>query len=413
MKIQLITRNREFSDEDSITVSDYSHPMSPDDFDINVIDLACVNIWHSRGIHVGAMDVYKDLGAISKMISDSVKSKIVYVYPQDGDYQYGYDGRKFQYQSRIKDLISDNSEYGYKKCFSIYAPPVDVVFEPTKTKIGNIEYSADFRFTFDQGKVITKSDNSCKTTTLKVVEEYYFTTLDICSSVEKLLVFINTYLIDHISNIPDWVKNYEFYNDFETKTIIESSRKQIEELTSTIEKAESTLSLNNRYKSILFTNGDELVEVIFEMLEKILDCDLSGFIDVKKEDFKVQIGDIVFIGEIKGINTNVKNGNISQLDYHYHSYLDESDDDFDATNVHAILIINPLRSIDINEREPVNKQQIDFAKRNGSLIIETITLLKMFELYLNGELSTKKTIEVLTNKTGILSIEDFQCSNTN
>lgn len=50
---------------------------------------------------------------------------------------------------------------------------------------------------------------------------------------------------------------------------------------------------------------------------------------------------------------------------------------------------------------------MDIAKRNNSLIIETITLLKMFEKYLNETLTREKCIEILTTNTGLLTIDNF------
>ena len=42
-----------------------------------------------------------------------------------------------------------------------------------------------------------------------------------------------------------------------------------------ITKSKEELTKNNEHKSILYTNGDELVNMIFEILEKILNYDLS------------------------------------------------------------------------------------------------------------------------------------------
>ena len=407
MKIQIITGNMIFAANNSLTVSSYAHPMSPDDFDINIIDLSYPAIWCHRGYQFGPIDIYDDLKLLSQMISDSKKCKIVYVFPQDYDYQYGYSGNTYEYHFRLKELITNNQyDLGYQSSFSIYVPAIKLVFEPTVTKIKNTTYSADFRFAYDIGEVITKSDGSEKTTTMKTDNCYYFTTLDICGSIEKLMVFIQEYLIDNYQEIPGWIKDYEFYNDYKTKEVIENSKNQIIELTHLIEAAESVLIENNRYKTILFSNSDQLVEVVFDILEKMLDYDLSEFIDQKKEDFRIKKGNVVFIGEIKGINTNVKNENVSQLDYHYQSYLDEVGDELQQKDVHALLIINPLRNRRVEERDPVSEQQINLAKRNGSLIIETITLLKMFELFLNGKLTSEDCVKIFENNTGLLKIED-------
>lgn len=81
--------------------------------------------------------------------------------------------------------------------------------------------------------------------------------------------------------------------------------------------------------------------------------------------------------EIKGINSSVKSENISQLDVHYQGYIDENTE-VDSDKVRAILIINHQRNKPIESREPVHTRQIELAKRNRSLIVETITLLKLF-----------------------------------
>ena len=83
------------------------------------------------------------------------------------------------------------------------------------------------------------------------------------------------------------------------------------------------LKENLRYKSILYSNGDDLVRVVFEILENILDCDLSKFEDIKKEDFLIKKDNYTFIGEIKGVTSNVKNEHISQVDVHYQKYMDK------------------------------------------------------------------------------------------
>lgn len=412
MKIQIITANEQFSDDQLIKVSYFSHPLSPDDFDINIIDLSDATIWRRKDFGIGPIEIEDDLELISRMVDDSTRTRFIYVFPKDGDYRYGYGSHGYSQKCRIKEIISDNAT-GLYDCFPKFASSIRVMFEPTLTKIGEKEYSADFRFAYDIGTVVTKSAKSGKTTTLSVDDKYVFTTLDICESVEKLMGFINEYMVDAMPEIPEWVRDFEFGNDSEAKAVIEESNNQIAELNHKIKESEAILYENNRYKTILFANGDQLVEVVFCILEKLLNCDLSEFVDIKQEDFRVEVAGEVFIGEIKGINTNVKNENISQLDNHYQRYLDEVGEDIPPNNVHAVLIINPLRSKNITEREPVHKQQIDLAKRNGSLIIETITLLKIFEMFLNDEISTEKCVEVLSNKTGILKIEDFEIHKLN
>ena len=161
---------------------------------------------------------------------------------------------------------------------------------------------------------------------------------------------------------------------------------------------------NLKFKSILYSNGDELVEVVVEILQEILDVDMSSFKDVKKEDFLIKKDNMTFIGEIKGINSNVKNSNISQLENHYHNYVDELVEGTQE-KVKQILIINPLRGTDVNNREPIHKTQIDLAIRNKCLIIETKVLLSLFERYKKGTYKTEDINLMFTEKIGLLLVE--------
>ena len=108
----------------------------------------------------------------------------------------------------------------------------------------------------------------------------------------------------------------------------------------------------------------------------------------KKEDFLFEIDDNVFIGEIKGVRHNVKNENISQLDVHFQGYLDEHEEK-DPNSVKALLIMNHQNNKAPEEREPVKDTQINLAKRNGSLIIETAVLLKLLEECRSGKRQEK------------------------
>lgn len=157
-------------------------------------------------------------------------------------------------------------------------------------------------------------------------------------------------------------------------------------------------------KSILYTNGDELVDVVFDILEEMIGCDLSEFVDEKKEDFLFTVNNYVFIGEIKGVNHNVKNENISQLELHYQGYIDEHEG-VNVNTIKALLIINHQRKKDLKEREKIKDTQVKLAERNGSLIIETYTLLRLLEKYRKKLITRDTIIEMLMNNTGYLDIE--------
>ena len=410
MKIQVITENKELKDNnDSIFISDYGSPRAMDDFDINVIDLSYESLWESNERQIMSLNRNNDLSSISNMVNNSENAIIVYVYPQNISYHYYRMDGKYKNNRKLKDII--NSFGGVIRiCEGLpdgFEP--HVLFEPTITRIGNKNYEADFHFEQIFGKCLTESETSKKPTTVRYYNNIVVTTLDICKSIYDIEEFIGCILPDDKNNdIPDWLKEYEFGNDNEQKNMILMSEEQILELQKKIEEAEHRLKENNRYKSILCNNGDSLVEVVFEILEKLFDCDLSGFVDEKKEDFIIEKNGLVFIGEIKGVTSNVKSEHVSQLEVHYQTYMDEHHEKIDESNVHSLLIINPFRTKKISARDPVHERQINLAIRNNSLIIETITLLHIFELYLRGSISSNQCIEIMSSKTGILSVDDFE-----
>ena len=208
-------------------------------------------------------------------------------------------------------------------------------------------------------------------------------------------------LIHENVDVPQWMEGIHMFDDIRQIDVIRESREKIQEAQNSIKAAEDIMSQNERYKSILYTSGDKLVEVVLDILGQMLGYDFSVFEDKKKEDFLAEIGDDVFIGEIKGVNHNVKSENVSQLDVHYQSFLEDSGKS--ENHVFALLIMNHQKNKDLTKREPVHENQVKLAKRNGSLIIDTFVLLKLFEKYKSEEISREYCMQLLKNNTGILN----------
>lgn len=129
---------------------------------------------------------------------------------------------------------------------------------------------------------------------------------------------------------------------------------------------------------------------------------MSGFVDEKKEDFLIRLMDITFLGEIKGVTSNVKSEHVAQLDVHYNGYLDKLNENNESEKVKSILIINHQRNKELDNRESVHEIQISLAERNESLIIETITLLRLYEKFSNGDITTVEVIDIFKDKVGLL-----------
>jgi hypothetical protein len=254
--------------------------------------------------------------------------------------------------------------------------------------------------------MLTKSEGSSKITTKQLADRFIATTLDIPMSEEHLIAFLKKCkFIPEKEQYPEWLTAIKFLDDESLNTSIAENKSIIKKAENEISTAESKLAENMDCKSVLFVNGDDLVRVVFKILEKMLNVSLEFFVDKKKEDVRIHFDDFDFIGEIKGENSNIKSRHITQLDTHYNDYLETLKEKGEEKEVKALLIINPLRKTPLHEREDIHVDQIALAERNGSLIIETEKLLKVYELFIEGNISRDKCIEMLRNETGLLTNE--------
>jgi hypothetical protein len=286
--------------------------------------------------------------------------------------------------------------------------PYEIVYENSTTICEDSKYTAAFYFNnvLEDSRVLTKCIGGDHCTTYRANSNLIFTSLDLTQrNINKFLREIG--IIEKESEAPVWIEDFKFLDDEIQERIVSEANDEIFKQKEKIRLANKKLEENLRYKSVLYESGDALVDVVFEILEKTLKCDLSDFVDKKGEDFKITMPSITFIGEIKGISSNVRLENVSQLDFHCNTYIDSLEEEGKSENVKGLLIINPLRNKPINEREEVHKKQIELAKRNGSLIITTETLLFLFEDYLQNHITNDKIVELLETKTGILTKNDF------
>ncbi|MGM9607269.1 MAG: hypothetical protein ACI3XJ_07170 [Oscillospiraceae bacterium] len=409
MKVQLIGKNFKSKDYPQIVVSPMDAPRSLDEFDVNVIDLSSDDLWRNKQDSYICIDSQNDFNSIKTMVDRKLKSKIVYVMPQNVHFYYHahieQGGVKYWNNILLKDQILAIYQHVILKILPSGSKGTALIYENTRTTICSKTYEADFYFD-TSAPCLTKSNSSEKTTTIKLTtNDIYATTLKISNSQESLLHFLLYLFGNKAEEAPEWFSNIVFGDDCKQHEIINISRDEIKNAERKIDEANTQLAKNSRYKSILYTNGDELVKVVFNILEQLLKCDLSDFVDEGKEDFLIETDNYIFIGEIKGITSNVRSENISQIDTHYHGYLDDHPD-ADADKIHQILIVNPLRKQDPSVREPVHENQIRLAKRNGCLIVETYTLLRLLEEFNTGNVSSDQCIDAFCSKTGLLNLSD-------
>lgn len=407
MKIQLISNgdHKALSDT-NITINPLNSPHSLDEFDVNIIDLSTPSLWRASAKNNRDIDSVKDFRTIQKMVDRKRKADVFYVLPANEIlyYEIGING----YQQLLKDclgLVSYNISQILPSSRNDAIPTL--VYERTITKINEKDYKASFyfeNFYYCGWDDVEKSIGGKYT--IIASNKACLTTLQILESQEKLTNFIE-YFFPPKEKEPEWVKNITVLNDKELDQTIELKTKEIERLKKEIEDLNSEKQENTRIKSILYTNGKELVDVVFIILQKLLSCNLSEFVDEKKEDFLIKKDAYTLVGEIKGVTSNIKSEHISQLDVHYQSYINEIAEKEQNENVHQILVVNPFRTKPLSERDPVNEKQIELANRNGCLMIETATLLKLYEKFVAGSIDVSGCEKLFTEKTGLLEENDF------
>lgn len=410
-KIQLITFDEiQYSNyHTDIEANNFNNLKSLDNYEINVFNLSTSGIWQNKSdkkIEPSETTIMtSDFKSIKTMIHNSKKASIVICLPQNLLYYCEYYNEHYQYQ--LKDIIPT-----FTKILEQLIPfnGFNIIYENNINQIGSKLIPSSFYFSENEFENLTFSKDSEKVTTIKS-SNIILTTIDLINheNPENLLTFLKEIkLIKENIDFPNWLYKYNFDDDQVQKNNIEQAEEQIRIQKEIIDNANEKLKKNLHYKSILVTNSDELVNVVFEILEYIFDISLKDFNDEKKEDFLFKKDNLTYIGEIKGVTSNVKYENISQLEVHYSKYMDKLQEEGKTEKIKKILIMNYERTKEINKRDDINLMQSDLAKKNNTLIVDTKSLLTIYEKLLNGSLTKSNVIKYIISNSGVIDLSKIK-----
>lgn len=412
-EIQLITYNPDNLKEynENIDISDFNKLKALDNYEINIFDLNASQMWISNSDTDSKPNkdncrMSPDFKSIKQMLINSKKSKNIICLPQNVNYLCKSYSNNYSYQLKniIPILIDILNQL-------IPIEDMEIIYENSLTEVNSNLVNSSFYIKNENYKKLTFSKDSEKTTSISCNDNLIITTLDLIKSDESVILvdyLREIGLIDDKVEYPDWLYKYNFNDDEIQKNNIEKAKEQIRIQKEIIDQSNQKLQDNLRYKSILYNNSDALVDVTFEILEFIFDISLEEFNDEKREDFLFKKDGITYIGEIKGVTSNVKYENISQLEVHYSKYLDKLQEDNVTENIKKILIMNYERNKDINMRDEINQMQIDLAKKNETLIIDTKTLLTLYERLLQGIITKDKVINYIKDNSGIVDLDKIK-----
>lgn len=406
MKIQCISnRNHHFS---KIKCSTIGNPEAFDSFDINIIDLSYGYDWRSDSEYPNTVHLKQDFNNLRNIINKSQCQYIIFLLPQDLDvnyhYSFDYARNRYEYKNseRLKNMLNN---YFLVNLGEI---GIDFVrscgFENNHYVINQKQYDSSFFFDICfESKPLQRAINSNKIITLR--KDRIICTFLKLENEEAIFDFLNDLKLLNQIDIPKWLSDYNFLDDQSLKQDIVNQNQIIETANKRIALDNERISKNNYYKSILIYNGSELVKRVFDILDEMLGTNLTNdFVDEKREDFIIQLPDITFIGEIKGVTSNVRNEHISQVDNHLSLYEDKLQEDNRQENLKKLLIINHQRNIEISLREEIHNNQVNKAKKENVLIIETVTLLKIYESFKNKTITRDGFLKMLTEEVGVLAI---------
>lgn len=370
---------------EEITCSQFNNFHSLDSFDYNYINLNTKQILHySTASNLFTKE--SDFKTLQTNLEDSYNCKNIIILPQNlNDSSYG----------EVKNKL--NIIYTHIRRF-YPLKQINLIFGKNKTTIKEKEFKADFYFNDlpNNCKVLTKNSNN-KITSIEH-ENIIYTTLDF-KSAEDFLTFIKFYKELHEGiEAPSWFNEVNMFDDFNQKQMIEKNIQKISELEKENKNAQEKLNENNEFKSILYKQSKPLEKIVKQMIEELLNCDLSEFEDVGHEDFLIKYDDVTFIGEIKGTKKNLINTHLSELDVHY----SRRKDLIEGENLKPILIINRFMHIHPENRNPINHTQIKLAENKYKcLIIDSYDLLKLFEKFKNNEITTEEIKNKINERVGL------------
>lgn len=201
-------------------------------------------------------------------------------------------------------------------------------------------------------------------------------------------LLLNLLTIITANEVPKWLKDIKVLDDIKLEEEISYIEEKIEELRKQKEEKTNKLAQNNEYKKVLYTSGDELVQVVKKILFEMLDVEVSiiNDIDDKKEDLSFTLDGKHILVEVKGVNTPIKRQYVSQAQSHIEDAAVTNGINDEEINkfYKALLIVNPYIKEPARDRIKKDfygvsvKQDIEY---KNVCTLDTITLLSLYQKY--------------------------------
>lgn len=211
------------------------------------------------------------------------------------------------------------------------------------------------------------------------------------SRMPNMIKFILQTNEEESNEIVDWLDKVNILDDKTLNSKLLQNKEQIDGLLNEQSLLKEKRNQNDFYKSILYSSGDKLVEVVEKILEEMLEISIDDK-DLKKQDLYFKLNDKNILVEIKGVNHPFQRDNISQVKRHIKDYADEHE--IYGADVEklckGVLIINPYSLHDLKDKiskEFYSKEVIADAEYEKICTLDTLTLLNYYSRWKNNSKS--------------------------
>ncbi len=243
------------------------------------------------------------------------------------------------------------------------------------------------------GKAFIKNTQNCyilRNQNVSIIHDLKPTYLDKSREYVKQLstLLLNLLQMPKNTSAPKWIEEIKILDDLKLEEEISDIEEKIEDLKKKKKEKIDNLMQNSEYKKVLYTTGEELVQVVKKMLAEMLNGEINiiNDIDEKKEDLSFVLDNKNILVEVKGVNTPIKRQYVSQAQNHIEddAVIKEIDDDNINKYYKALLIVNPYIKDPVKERVKKDfygvsvKQEIEHKK---VCTLDTITFLSLYQKY--------------------------------
>ena len=415
MKTQiLVYRQRDcgFTEMSDLTIKEFGKASAFDAFELTVIDLQDEHLWKSDCNNDKLLNDHADISSIGQMLLQSNKCKCIVLFPQNCTYSYcceydwQADANRYKRKMPLKDFIKDFARSPIGELFPL---PLHICFGESKTCLFDRELHSDFSFStpiLPPVNSILESEAST-VSAVRLSENLAATTLHVNDNDDLLAVVDAIFPTEtQPARTPDWLEEVDFHDETTRRARMKAIDDQIALLSEEKKGIEEVLSDYREIKSVLCSKDFELENKARHLLAEIAEVD-ECFEDNKEEDFRFSYHDTLFLIEIKGSNGGLKRQHVSKTYDHVQIKADAMEDEGDSGTLKGVLIFASQIELKPEERDPFPETQITIARKNDIAVLSTETLLRCYEAYVEGRLTSGAFKETLRQASGLVSLDSF------